>query len=75
LKKLILKYNAIVGKDHLPELREITRRLSLEIESVKEETPSGGKKIKIVSIKGDQRSLHALDKELIRFPSIAAKKR
>jgi hypothetical protein len=72
-KKLILKYNAILGKDHLPEIRAITKRLSLEIESVNEESPVKGKKIKVIAIKGDQRRLHELDQELIRFPSIATR--
>lgn len=73
-KRLILKYNAILGKDHLPEIRELTKRLSLEIESVNEESPTSGKKIKVISIRGEQRRLHDLDRELIRFPAIAIRK-
>jgi|GEM_PF-5138407 len=73
-KRLILKYNAILGKDHLPEIRKLTQRLSLEIESVKEESPTSGKKIKVISVSGDPRRLHELDRELIRFPAIATRK-
>jgi hypothetical protein len=74
MKKRILKYSTNLGKDHLPEIEEITQRLCLRIESVNEESPHNGKKIKIVSVTGDQLRLHELDKELIRLPSISIKK-
>ncbi len=74
LKRLILKYNAVVGKDHLPEIRELTSRLSLEIESVLEESAVSGKKIKVISVRGEQRCLQELDRALVRYPAIAIRK-
>ena len=72
--KLILKYNSIVGKDHLPEIRALTKRLSLEIERVTAESPSGGKKIKVIAVSGKLCHLNELNRELIRYPAIASKK-
>lgn len=69
----ILKYNAIVGKDHLPEIQEITKKLCLEILKVEEESPVSGKRIKVVSITGSKGSLDQLHTEMMKFPAITAK--
>ena len=73
MTKLILKYNAIVGRDHFPEIQEIITRLSLEIEDIHEEAPIAGKRLKVILIKGSPVNLDQLDKEMFRFPSITSK--
>ena len=75
MANLVLKYNAVVGKDPLPELQEITKRLTLAIDSVTEEKPVSGKRIKVVHVSGAKKNLDELGKEIIRFPAITLKKR
>jgi hypothetical protein len=66
VKKLVLKYNARVGKDHLPKIEEMTRRLGLKIEKIEESRP-GHKRI---SVTGQSDKLQEMDKALVRFASI-----
>ena len=73
MEKLILKYNAVVGKDCLPQIEEITKRLCLTIESVEEETPTPGKRLKIVSVAGCQDKLAEFGREVVRLPAITIK--
>jgi hypothetical protein len=73
MEKLILKYNAIVGKDHLPEIQEITKKLCLEITDVSEESPIAGKRLKVISVTGSKENLDLLHTEMARFPAITTK--
>jgi len=73
MEKLILKYNAIVGKDHLLEIQEITKKLCLEITAVEEESPISGKRLKVISITGSKENLSLFHREMGRFPAITAK--
>ncbi len=69
MKKLILKYNTRVGKNHLPKIEEMTKRLGLKIENVEE----GRQGLKVVAITGKLEKLHDMDRELIRHASISRK--
>ncbi len=73
MSKLTLQFNAQVGPNHLPEIEEITKRLSLSIEGVREESPLAGKKLKFVEITGSPENMVLLRAEMRRFPSITLK--
>lgn len=73
MSKLTLQFNAVVGPNHLPEIEEITKRLSLAIENVREESPIAGKKLKIIDVIGTPENMLLLRAEMRRFPSITLK--
>jgi hypothetical protein len=73
MSKLTLQFNALVGPNHLPEIEAITKRLSLAIDSVREESPISGKKLKFVSVSGTPENLIMFRAEMRRFPSITLK--
>lgn len=73
MTKLTLQFNALVGPNHLPEIEEITKRLSLAIASVREESPIAGKKLKFVDVTGSPENMILLRAEMRKFPSITLK--
>lgn len=73
MTKLTLQFNAVVGSNPLPEIEEITRRLSLAIEGVREESPISGKKLKLVDVSGTPEAMLLLRDEMRRFPAITLK--
>lgn len=68
MTKLILQFNTGVGRDCLPEVEEITRSLSLKIESVK----SGARRV--IEVTGNTENLFRLSEEMLRYPSVKMKK-
>lgn len=73
MTKVTLQFNAVVGPNHLPEIEEITRRLSLAIDGVREESPISGKKLKLVDVSGTPEAMLLLRAEMRRFPAITLK--
>ena len=73
MTRLTLQFNAVVGPNHLPEIEEITKRLSLAIEGVREESPIAGKKLKYVDVSGAPEKMMLLRAEMKKFPSITLK--
>jgi hypothetical protein len=55
-----------VGKDHLPKIEEMTRRLGLKIEKIEESRPGH----KVIAITGNSEQLQEMDQALVRFASI-----
>ena len=71
--KIILKYNAVVGRDPLPKIQELVAALTLRLEDVAEENPAAGKRLRVVRISGESKKLLELARKLRRFPSITSK--
>lgn len=67
--KLILQFNTKVGRDYLPEVEEITRSLSLQIEDLQK---TGRRKV--IAVTGKTENLFRLSEEMLRFPSVKMKK-
>jgi hypothetical protein len=70
---MLLRYNALVGRDPLPRIRELAAALALEVGDVGEEAPVAGKRIKSVSVRGDAIRLSELERQLQRYPAITAR--
>lgn len=73
MTKMVLKFNAVVGRSPIVEIEEITRRLSLRIENVREESPAAGKKFKVLDVTGAPGDLIQFREEMQRFPAVTAK--
>jgi hypothetical protein len=71
-KKLILRYNAAIGKDPLPKVRELARDLKLEVLEV-DDKPKSEKRLCVVYVRGDLADLRELERQLLRFPAITVK--
>jgi hypothetical protein len=71
--RLVLRYNALVGRDPLPRIRELASRLGLELRAEQDEVPASGKRIKVVSVSGAPPGLTQLERSLLRFPAVTAK--
>ena len=69
MKKLILKYNARIGRDPLPRIQELTEKLGLRIEVANDSKPG----LKQVLVVGASDKLHELDRALVRYASITRK--
>jgi hypothetical protein len=72
--KIILKYNAVVGVDPMPRIREIVAVLSLRIDDVVEERLVAGRRFRRVHVSGEPAKLNELAERLRRLPSITAKR-
>lgn len=73
MKKLLLKYNARLGNDKLPQIQKLADKHELKIDSVEDLQESPTKWLKVVRISGEVSKLQALDKELVRYASIMKK--
>lgn len=72
MKKLLLKYNARLGKDKLPEIQELIKTHDLKIDSIEDQKEST-KWFKIIKVSGSPERLEKFDKALVRFASITKK--
>lgn len=71
--KIILKYNAVVGNDPLPRVRELVKALALRVDDVGEESPIAGKRLRVVCVSGEPGQISEFARQLHRLPSISAK--
>jgi len=74
VSKIFLKYNANVGRDRFGEIEKMAKKLFLEVANVEEEKTAAGKRLKVISVSGNSKSLEAFGREMVRFPSITLKK-
>jgi hypothetical protein len=73
VEKVILKFNAAVGMDPLPKIREITAELKLRVDEVVDDKPASGRKLRLVTISGEPKGLFELAKRLRRIPAVTVK--
>ena len=69
MKKLLLSYNARVGRNPMAKIEEITKKIGVKIESIADKKPGHT----VVSLTGPHEKLAEVDKKLLRFPSITRK--
>ncbi len=74
LSKLILQFNTRIGRNHYPQVAELTRELSLSMEDVRDGVQVPAEKYKVVAITGKTENLIRLSDEMLRYPSVKVKK-
>jgi hypothetical protein len=73
MEKMVLKFNAAVGIDPLPRIREITAELSLRVDEVVDEKLEAGKRLKLVRVSGESKNIFEFAKRLRRIPAVTVK--
>ena len=71
--RMLLTFNAVVGRDPLPQIRELAGALALEVSETSEEAAARSRHIRSVQVSGDAKGINELERQLLRFPAITAK--
>jgi hypothetical protein len=70
---LVLKYNAVVGRDPFPPIAELARQLGLRVEAGDDESTGSGKHLRVVHVRGPAKAVAELERSLLRFPAVTSK--